>query len=282
MDDFRRQDKRLFVRELLRPERLVWIVPIWFLAFLLGKADWIGPLPGFVWSFLFFVCGLGAYAFAAFTESIKHRFIDKRFEGLWNGCRERMARFDEVLGKMRKEQVADLREMPDTMRRISESLYAALRRADMIAHEVMKTERDLRMAPPTWRATTTDPQSVELYQLADRNIAEYRAEFSGVMSGVQRTEAQCAVFMTTVDTLRMKMLGYRLIGKNPELRSHDFLEAMAEARLQLQSIDHALEELDLGHYPKMVATPGNVAPEAMVPPPVPSVTEEPRHLEQGQ
>ena len=66
--------------------------------------------------------------------------------------------------------------------------------------------------------------------------------------------------MTTLDTLRMKMLGYRLVGRSPEVPSHDFLEALAEARAQLQSIDTALEELDLGHYPKTIAA---------IPPPIP-------------
>jgi hypothetical protein len=80
------------------------------------------------------------------------------------------------------------------------------------------------------------------------------------MAGVQRTEAQSAVFMTTLDSLRMKMIGHRLVGRGPELSSQDFLEALAEARAQLQSIDTALEELDLGHYPKTIAA---------VPPPIP-------------
>jgi hypothetical protein len=37
------------------------------------------------------------------------------------------------------------------------------------------------------------------------------------------------------------------------MSSDDFLVALAEARAQLQSIDTALEELDLGHYPKTIS-----------------------------
>ena len=117
----------------------------------------------------------------------------------------------------------------------------------------MATERGMLNQPPTWTASSNDPQSRELYRLADKNIAEYRAQYAGVMAGVQRTEAQSAVFMTTLDTLRMKMIGYRLVGRSPEMASQEFLEALAEARMQLQSIDTALEELDLGHYPKTIS-----------------------------
>lgn len=123
----------------------------------------------------------------------------------------------------------------------------------MISHEVALTEKGLYNQPPPWVAPSHDPQAKELYRIADKNIAEYRQQFGAVMAGVQRTEAQCAVFMTTVDTLRMKMIGYRLVGRSPELSSQDFLEAMNEAKLQLRAIDEALEELELQPFPKTIA-----------------------------
>ena len=67
------------------------------------------------------------------------------------------------------------------------------------------------------------------------------------------TEAQVAVFTTTLDTLRMKMLGYRLVGKDTESPTQDFLAAITEARMQLESIDKALEELDLTAFPKTIS-----------------------------
>jgi hypothetical protein len=173
---------------------------------------------------------------------------------------DRLVRFEDVLKRLRKDQIADLREMPHTIRDVAQNIYRALRRADLIAQEVQQSEKNLYAQPPVWTAAAHDPQSRELYRLADKNIAEYKSQFAGLMAGVQRTEAQSAVFMTTLDSLRMKMLGYRLVGRNPELSSQDFLEALAEARAQLQSIDTALEELDLGHYPKTIS---------VVPPPPP-------------
>ena len=258
MDDVRRQDLRLFSKELLNPGRVVITVAVLGVLY----AQCIG---GFYKNFPLFFVGtivtLAIYATNAWVNSLKKRFIGKRYESLWRGCQDRLMRFEEVMRRSGRGPVSDLREMPRTMRRVADSLYKALRRADLVSSEVLTSERGLISQPPIWEAASHDPQSKELYRLADKNIAEYRAQFAGLMAGVERTEAQSAVFMTTVDTLRMKMLGYRLVGRSPEMNSQDFLEALAEARAQLQSIDTALEELDLGHYPKNIAS---------VPPPPPS------------
>jgi len=257
MDEIRRQDMRLFLKELLSPIRLGATAAL--VVIILAASTSIGPkaIP----------CALVVILISsiwAWTESEKRRFQNGRFHSLWLGCQDRLARFEEVLKKLRQEQIAALNEMPDTVRNVSSSLYVALRRADMISHEVNLSERGLYSEPPAWVNPSSDPQSQELYRIADKNIAEYRANFAGVMAGVQRTEAQCAVYMTTLDTLRMKMIGYRLVGKSPEMSSQDFLEALAEARAQLQSIDTALDELDLGHYPKTISVVPPAIPEEIV------------------
>ncbi len=253
MDDIRRQDLRLFLKELASPARLICTFVI--LIVLLANAHKIGPAAYFMACLAVFISAAWAW-----SEAEKRRFLIKRFHSHWSSCLDRLSRFEAVLKRMRKDQIADLSEMPNTIRGVSKSLYVALRRADIIAHEVQLSETGLYNEPPAWKSPSKDAQSQELYRLADRNIAEYRAQFAGVMAGVQRTEAQSAVFMTTLDTLRMKMIGYRLVGRSPEMSSHDFLEALAEARAQLQSIDSALEELDLGHYPQTIS---------VVPPPIP-------------
>jgi hypothetical protein len=257
MDEIRRQDQRLFVRELLVPWRIVLSILGLFLVY--GIID-----HSFRFGLFAFAGLLALVVLPAIKDSKEKRFHNKRLKALWTGCQDRLLRFEEVLKKMRKDQIADLQEMPRTIRELSNSIYVALRKADIVAKEVMESERDMLAQPPVWNSPGGDAQSQELYRLADKNIAEYRQQFAGVMAGVQRTEAQSAVYMTTLDTLRMKMIGYRLVGKNPELSSHDFLEALAEARAQLQSIDTALDELDLGHYPKMIAA----VPPA-TPPPIP-------------
>lgn len=203
---------------------------------------------------------LGWLGFTAYQSSVRKRFLDKRYLSLWRGCAERLAKLDEVVKAMRREQIAELHEVPKTVHGVGQALYRALRRADLISNEVAKTERGLYSQPPLWGVPSGDAQAKELYRIADKNIAEYRHHFAGVMAGVQRTEAQSAVFMTTLDTLRMKMIGHRLVGRSPEVSSLEFLQALSEAKLQLQAIDQALDELDFSQFPTTIA---------VVPPPIP-------------
>lgn len=258
MDDIRRRDQAIFLKEAIDAGRILtsFVAGLLVYSFLnLGDA-------GLLWTVASLSLVLLGHMVTSWNASKRKRFVNRRFETLWAGCRERCEKLDEVLSRMRKDQIADLREIPRTMRSVGESLYLALRRADLVSHEVHKTEGAFFGRPPTWTASASDPQAQELYRIADKNIAEYRQQFDGVMAGVQRTEAQSAVFMTTLDTLRMKLIGYRLVGKSPEVSSYDFLSALAEAKLQLQAIDQALEELDLGQYPKMIAAvPPRVDPQ---------------------
>lgn len=258
MEDIRRHDMKLFTKELLNVWCIGAVTGFLVVFFRLLASGMQAPSPTWLLFWLIMVVWQGMNAW---TAAEKKRFTNKRLEALWKGCRDRLSRFEEVLAKLRKEQIADLNEMPATIRGVGQSLYGALRRADMISAEIQLSEKDLYNRPPSWAATPTDSQSRELYRLADKNIAEYRAQFQGVMSGVERTEAQSAVYMTTLDTLRMKMLSYRLVGRQPDLDSSEFLIALSEARAQLSAIDRALDELDFSHYPQNVA---------VVPPPIPA------------
>ena len=262
MDDIRRQDRRLFFKELLSTSRIATtaIAVLVALMFIHSVASPYELLQIYFAVPVILAVSTGMAWFA----SEKKRWYSPRMEALWKGCEDRLARFDEALARMRKDQIADLKEMPRTIKEVATSIYCALRRADIISHEIQLSEKNLYSQPPVWAGAAKDPQSRELYRLADKNIAEYKSQFAGVMAGVQRTEAQSAVFMTTLDSLRMKIIGHRLAGRGPELSSQEFLEALAEARAQLQSIDTALEELDLGHYPKTIA-----AIQPQTPPPLP-------------
>jgi len=245
MDDVRRRDMKLWIEELTSPGGIFCIIAILVVVF----AIFPGGLPGKTFGA---TIGLSVIAYWGWSASVRRRFNDPRLRAMWKGVQDRLQRF-EAVNKENQRKIPELSEMPETIRGIGKNLYLALRRADLIAHEIRRSEEGLLGGPPAWASHTTDAQSQELYRLADKNIAEYRQEIAGVMDGVRRTEAHAAVFMTTLDSLRVKMLGYRLVGRSPELATHDFLSAIAEARAQLQSIDTALDELDLSHYPRQIS-----------------------------
>jgi hypothetical protein len=245
MDEIRRADRALFLKETFSLGRIL----IYLVGFLIyGNLITLGPqiilLP-----FVVIVVTL----ISAYKASVQKRFRNVRLKQLWDGCQDRHRRFEEVMKTMRREKVAHLTELPETIRKVADSLYVALRRADVMSDEILRSEKEMAERPPIWQAGTNDAQSRELYRVADSNIAEYRRHYQGVIAGVQRTEAQSAVFMTTLDTLRIKALGYRMAGKSPELSSAAFLSALTEAKLQLGAIDQALEELEMGPFPKMIA-----------------------------
>lgn len=252
MDEIRKEDNKLWLKEALAFRRLLWTG---LALFLIGL--WTGPHMLPLWAGLGLAGAvIGLHAFLSHQASIHRRFRNPRFAGLHRGCTERLARFDEVVGRLKKTQTSDLNEMPRTIRKVGQSLYLALRRADMISDEVLETERGILMQPPVWQANPQDHHARELYRMADKNIAEYRQQYSGVMAGVARVEAQAAVYMTTLDSIRMKLIGYSLTGRNPELSQEDFLSAIGEAKMQLHAIDKALEELDF----RSLETPASEPP----------------------
>lgn len=239
MYDIHRRDRQVFVRELLRagPIFVTLIVLIVVLSTLHPVAIVLGT------AILAWVIA------AAHKRSIPKRFRSSRFLNLWNGCDDRLRRFGEAMSESKKRGVPELQELPKTVAQVNQSLYYALRRADIVLHEVSNSEGWLVLSKQGPGPISPDQKAQELYRLADKNIAEYRQHYQAVMAGVERAEAQAVVYTTTLDTLRMRMLGHRLAGKSPELTHTEFLQALTEARMQLDSIDKALDELELTPFP---------------------------------
>ena len=262
MYDYKREDQRLFLKELTHPMVAMALV-VCTVGFFMGLGVAGGGFkPQISLVMLGVVGGLLRYAF---TQAGLKRFRSKRFESVWKGILDRTGRFNEVLKKFRGENLGQLKEMESNIFKTQEILYAALRRADYITGEFHQTEANAPVA--VWDAKTKDAQSTELYKIADKNIAEYRSQVTALTASVERTEAQSAVFMTTVDALRIKMLNHRLAGLGA-IDNREFLGMLADARIQLDTIDKAIEEINLSAYP------------LDLPPPVP--TDAAVHLSQGQ
>lgn len=255
-EEIRKADQRIFWRAFLRPNRialhLLFLLAIWPIASASGNP--VVLIVGFVFSSI-------VHFNRADVSAKKKRFINSRFMSLWNGCRERFESFEDGIKKLKRADIAQFQELPNTVRDLAMTIYNALRRADILFEEVLQSEGVDRIRPGMPMFKPTDPQAQELYRIAEKNLGEYRGHYNELMAGIQRTEAQATVFMTTLDNLRVKMLGYRLIGKNPSLSSEEFLSVLAEARAQLSAIDRALEDLDLSHYPKTVAVIPPSTPE---------------------
>ncbi len=250
MDEIRRRDTNLFLKEFFSGSRIVLTVFLILVTFALARpgVQIRAPLVAVFW--LIF---LGLSAWTAFKASVTKRFELTKYDSLWQSCLERHERFGAALKQLSKRGIADLQELPETIEGLLQGLYRALRRADIVAGEVAKSEDWLVRQPRFSHQQSSDLQAQELYRLADNNIAEYRQHYQGIMASVERTEAQAHVFTTTLDTLRMKMLGYRLVGRETETPTQEFLIALTEARMQLDSIDKALDELELTPFPKTIS-----------------------------
>ncbi|MDX2065657.1 MAG: hypothetical protein SFX74_07955 [Fimbriimonadaceae bacterium] len=245
MDDIQRADLQAWIRAAMDPMLLFVTL---FIA-VVGAAV-VSATSG-VSSLLVLLVAIMGHLLAAYQNSTSQRFRSPQFRSLWSGCRDRLNRFDEAIRRMNAAEAGQLDDMPQRIRAIGQSLYIALRRADLIAHEIQQSEDGITQGISVRGIAANDVQSMELYQIADRNAAEYRQQIAAIMTNVQRTEAQAVVFMTAVDTLRMKMVGYRLQSRNPAMPNQDLIAALTEARMQFESIDHALDELGL---PTLTAT----------------------------
>jgi hypothetical protein len=245
--EIRRRDLSVFGARLLKKWPVLaigLILTASILALGPGTAAWIFMNLGLM------ILGYGV--FKAWQGSLLDRFRHRRFKLLWENAQDRLKRLDAAMASLKRAEVADLKELPKTIEAVANGLYIALRRADAALSEVSQSEGFLlsqRDAPPP---AATDPQAAKLWEAAHLTQKEYRRLLAGLLGSVERTEAQAALFTATLDTLRVKTLGYRLVGRPVEAPSVEFLRDLAEARMQLDSIDKALEELEMTPFPNSV------------------------------
>lgn len=279
--DIARRDRQVFVRELVSAKSILSLIA-------LGGVGWLTFALTRQWliSSLLIGAGVGLTCVAAYRRSVGKRFRNPRFQVLWHGCQERIRRFENGTRELSRAGFAQLSELPQTIHSLADELYVALRRADDIEFEVGRSEGWLASQMRHGLVAPRDPQAQELYRVADQNIAEYRRHLDSVMAGVKRAEAQAAVFMTTLDTLRIRMLGHRFGGRGVEADSQQFLEAVTEARMQLDAIDKALDEIAATPFPEKISVippsvPGGLDQEALGRSTPPEIPEEVRRRTQG-
>jgi hypothetical protein len=225
---------------------------------------------------IFFGLATGAilyHAVNSIQRARKRRFRHSRFQAHWDACRDRRKRLDDSLKRLAKSGQAELTQLPKTVDSVNSNLYVTLRRADDLLHEITESEAGLLpdgrnrivmteigriQVQREWDTVpqTNDVQAKELYRVAGLNNQEYRQRLDQVMGMIERAEAQAAVYISALDSLRIKLLGLRL-GPDDQA-SKALLESMTEAKMQLDAIDKALDELELTPYPKTITLGGTL------------------------
>lgn len=272
MEDIKRRDTQVFVRRLFSARLVVGAIVFGIFA--------LATVQDHAWG-RFLVVALSAtlamvwHAWSSYRNSHEDRFHDHRLRDQWKHCEDRVRRLSASLKELRKANVADLEELPKNVDRLAADIYIALRRADLVMYEAEKSEGRLTQPKTVSLPNLPDKQAQDLLRQADRNIAEYNAHMQKLMATVQRTEAQVMVFITTLDSLRARMLHYKASPRPAEVDNQEFMAAIREAKMQFDAIDMALEEIDapLTSMP----LPENTTEEAPIrqnlgslgPPPVP-------------
>jgi hypothetical protein len=245
MSDIARADRRLIAMSVMSPVRLLGLAVAAFLAYMLiglgGDLSYIG--------YVVIGAAAGLFAVAARTDYIGRRFSNAEHRNLWSLIEDRMAKIKSAMKKLPPHIRASLAELETSVDRTADRLYYSLRRADIVKTEIAKSEGPLATSGMPFHIGTHDEETKELYVQADRNVAEYRRHFLGIYARVTRTEGQCAVFISALDSLRVQLLGHRLVGDREQVPANEFGDEMENVKSQLRSIDKALYELDLPMTP---------------------------------
>ncbi|MCH8274393.1 MAG: hypothetical protein IH851_06360 [Armatimonadetes bacterium] len=239
MNEIQRADVKNLASSLLSPARLLgFALAGWVGWLLMAQASWLW-IGLAVWLF-----GGAVYANAVREDFFKRRFRTPEHRQLWDLVQDRLKRLRRAIKRAPAYVGSALEEMPGTVERTAERLYRSLRRADIVKGEIERSEGRLGPTSVTLKVQTADPETNELYVLADKNLAEYRKHFQTISAHVTRTEGQCAVFVSALDALRVQLLGHRLSEARPEVPMREFRETMGKVRGQLQAIERALRELE--------------------------------------
>ena len=245
MDEIRRADARNLLLRLFSPGRLLVLLAA-------GYVGWLPVSHGGPWLFgaFFWTMGIGWYSYSVREDFYRNHFNNREHGQLWEIIRDRLARLNKAIQQAPNHIKPGVQEVPETVERTAKNLYESLRRADIVKAEIVKSEGAGGISTLPFQARIADGETNELYVLADKNVAEYKKHYDFINAKVTRTEGQCALFISALDTLRVQLLGYRLTTKEPKVSNQDFVSTVHEVQLQLDAINKALDELDLASLPR--------------------------------
>lgn len=200
----------------------------------------------------FYVAGALVVLFTPgrWKKSKRDRFYNSRFYHLWTTCQERDRSLRAALKGLKKSQALEFFELPKTIDSVGDSLYIALRKADIVMHELQKSE-GLRMSSGSFsNRTIYDEEAVALYQQAAQRDRDYNTHFSQILGSIEQAEGQAALYISSLDSLRVQVLkhrlGSRLVREGPQ--AEELKQSLSEAKMMLDSIDKALDELDASPF----------------------------------
>ncbi|MEW5883706.1 MAG: hypothetical protein AB1725_05730 [Armatimonadota bacterium] len=244
MDEVRRHDWKNLLIAAIQPPPLIALVAGWFTAYQLMA---LGGLFS-VWGGLGLataVAGSGYFAFETAKEWLRRRFVNPEYADLWRMIEDRFRRFQRAVHRAPSGIAGSFNEIARTVEHTKRRLYTSLRKADLVKKEILDSERGAGGLFPFPPLTSPDSETNDLYAIAAKNFEEYRTVFDAITSKVSRTEAQCAVYISALDSLRVQLLGHRLEKREAAMPKEEMDETVNDIRTQLDSINSALDELEL-------------------------------------
>jgi hypothetical protein len=187
---------------------------------------------------------LGWFIFNVSQEFQLRKFKSRDSKQLWDSISDRVKRLKQAIQKSPSHIQEILFGLPKRVEATAKSLYVSLRNADLLKHEIIKSEGLIPTGALPFGVRTTDSQTNELYSLADKNAHEYGKRFKKLTSRITRVEGQCAVFISALDMLRVELLGMKLEKQDRLSNNDEIVQSVKDMQTQLESINKALQEIE--------------------------------------
>ncbi len=247
MSERERAELKLFLRTLGRPGPIVL-----GLALTLLPASCIVPMMavqmgGSIVALLVpLALGFSGWTLSALLSRGNYRFRSLHYKELWDRVQDRVRRFERAYRKSPRVLKQTLSETPDSVHRLVDAMYLALLRADAVRHMLEGLEprdvpvRGIRIEPPA-----LDEQARTLYDLARKSRSDYREQYQRMLAGVERTEAQVDLLVSSLDNLRLRLLDHRVTGAKVEMPSDELIQSLQRHQSELTALEKAVDEVDL-------------------------------------